>query len=91
MCLIPFQCLRVGAELYLANKLTENDMSGLVLLARYINAPIALKYGTSGPRIYSLSSFGRKQSFFISRDRTTIGELNECALSMLNRFRTFIT
>ena len=43
MCLTPFQCLRVGEELYLANKLTENAMSGLVALARYISAPIALR------------------------------------------------
>ena len=52
---MPFQCLRVGDELYLANKLTENAISGRVLLARYINTPIALRYGTSGPRISSLS------------------------------------
>ncbi len=50
MCLISFQCLFVGEELYLANKFTENAISGLVLLARYISAPIALRYGTSGPR-----------------------------------------
>ncbi|KAK9114389.1 hypothetical protein Syun_021186 [Stephania yunnanensis] len=48
-CLIPFQCLRVGEELYLASRLTAKAMSGLVQFARYISAPIALKYGTSGP------------------------------------------
>ena len=51
--MIPFQCLRVGTELYLANKLTEKAMFGRVQLARYISAPIALRYGTSGPSNYS--------------------------------------
>ena len=36
-------------ELYLANKLTERAMFEYVQLARYISAPIALRYGTSGP------------------------------------------
>ncbi|KAK9167068.1 hypothetical protein Scep_002259 [Stephania cephalantha] len=49
ICLTPFQCLRVGDELYLASRLTAKAMSGLVQFARYISAPIALKYGTSGP------------------------------------------
>ena len=35
--------------MYLANKLTKKAMSELVQLARYISAPIALRYGTSGP------------------------------------------
>ncbi|MED6191354.1 hypothetical protein PIB30_115580, partial [Stylosanthes scabra] len=43
----------------LANKLTENAISGRVLFAKYIKAPIALKYGISGPRISSSSSRGR--------------------------------
>jgi len=47
MCLPSFQCLRVGAELHLANKLTENAMCGCT---RYVRAPIALRYGTSGPK-----------------------------------------
>ncbi|KAK9115980.1 hypothetical protein Sjap_014927 [Stephania japonica] len=49
MCLTPFQCLRVAEELYLASRLTAKAISGLVQFARYISAPIALKYGTSGP------------------------------------------
>jgi hypothetical protein len=61
--LTPFQCLRVGAELYLANKLTENAISGRVQFARYIKAPIALRYGTSGPRISSSFSRGRNGLF----------------------------
>ncbi|KAK9124163.1 hypothetical protein Sjap_013765 [Stephania japonica] len=44
MCLTPFQCLRVGEELYLASRLTAKAISGLVQFARYISAPIALKY-----------------------------------------------
>ena len=44
MCFNPLQCLLVGAELYLANKLTANVISCLVVLARYISAPIALRY-----------------------------------------------
>ena len=32
-----------------ANKLTEKAMFGRVQLARYISAPITLRYGTLGP------------------------------------------
>ena len=46
---MKFQCLRVGVELYLTNKLIEKTMSECVQLIRYISAPIALRYGTSGP------------------------------------------
>ncbi|KAM3356399.1 hypothetical protein P3S68_023113 [Capsicum galapagoense] len=49
MCLISFRCLLIGAELYLANKLTEKAISGLVVFARYITTPIGLRYDTSGP------------------------------------------
>ena len=52
ICFMPFQCLLVGAELYLARRLTENAISGLVHWAKYNNAPIALRYGTSGPSIF---------------------------------------
>ena len=80
--MIPFQCLRVGVELYLANKLTEKAMFGRVQLARYISAPMVLRYGTSGPSNYSSFSQGQNESFFTSNDPTTIGELKECVLSM---------
>ena len=63
MCLIPFQCLFVGDELNLANKFTAKEMSGLVQLVRYIRAPIALRYGTSGPRT----------SYFLRK-----GEMDHC-------------
>ena len=56
-CLIPFQCLRVGQELNLANKFTAKAISGLVLFARYISAPMALRYGTSRPK--NSSSFSQ--------------------------------
>ena len=52
--LMPFS----GAELYLASKLIENAMSSLVQFARYISAPIALRYGTFGPSNSSFSSLG---------------------------------
>ena len=54
----------LGDELNLANKLVANAISGQVQLARYIRAPIALRYGTSGPRTSSLSSRGRNGFFF---------------------------
>ena len=57
--MIPFQCLRVGAELYLANKLIEKTMFGCIQLARYISAPIALRYGTLGLSNSSSFSQGR--------------------------------
>ena len=79
---MPFQCLQVGAELYLANKLIEKAMSRRVQLARYISTPIALRYGTSGPNNSSFFSQGRNGSFFTSSDQTTIGELKGCTLSI---------
>ncbi|GKD26690.1 hypothetical protein Tco_1232904, partial [Tanacetum coccineum] len=72
MCLIPFQCLLVGDELNLANKLTAKEMSGLVQFARYIRAPITLRYGTSGPRTSSSSSQGRNGSLSTLSDLPTI-------------------
>ena len=62
-------------ELYLADKLTEKTMSRCVQLARYISAPITLRYGTSGLSNSSLFSQGRNESFFTSSDQKTIGEL----------------
>ena len=80
--MIPLQCLRVGAELYLANKLTEKEMFGHVQLARYISAPIILRYGASGLSNSSFFSQGRNELFFTSSDQTTIGELKGCVLSI---------
>ena len=48
--LTPFQCHIVGAELHLANKLIEKAISGLVHCPKYNKVPIALRYGTSGPK-----------------------------------------
>ena len=78
--MIPFQCLQVGAELYLANKLIEKTVSGYLQLAGHINTPIALSYGTSSPSNYSPFLQGQNGSFFTSSDRTNIGELKGCTL-----------
>lgn len=43
MCLMPCQCLQVGAKLNLANKLTVNAISGLVHCAKYNKVWIALR------------------------------------------------
>ena len=80
--MFTFQYLLVGEELYLANKFIENATSGLVLLARYISAPIALRYGTFGLRSSSLSSQGRNIFFLISSEQTCIGIFNGRALSI---------
>ena len=60
----------------LANKFTAKAISGRIEFARYISAPIALRYGTSGPRSFSFSPLGRKRSFSVSSDLTTIGVVN---------------
>jgi hypothetical protein len=41
--LTPTQCRFVGAALRFASRFTANAMSSRVLLARYINAPMALR------------------------------------------------
>ena len=63
ICLTSFQCLLVGAELYLAIKLIENVMSGIVQFARYISALIALRYDTSRPSESLFSLFRTKWVF----------------------------
>ena len=57
-------------------------MFGRVQLARYISAPIALRYGTSGPSNSSFFLQGQNGSFFTSSDQTTLGELKGCTLSI---------
>ena len=57
--MIPFQCLWVGAELYLTNKLTEKVMSRHVQLTRYISVLITQRYSTLGPS---------NSSFFFCKD-----------------------
>ncbi|KAM2991737.1 hypothetical protein FF2_005426 [Malus domestica] len=61
---------------YADDKLTEKAIFGLVHCAKYNKAPIALKYGTSGPRTISSSSFGHNGSFLMSKERTIIGLLS---------------
>ena len=82
MYLMLIQCLRVGEELYLTSKFTKNAILGCVLLAKYISAPITLRYDNSGLSNSSLSSRGLKGSFFTSSDRTTIGVRNGYVLSI---------
>ena len=77
MCLIPFQCLWVGVELYLANKLIEKAISGRVQLARYINAPMTLRYGTSGPSKFSPFLQGRNESFFTQVNGQSLANLKD--------------
>jgi hypothetical protein len=89
MSLIPFQCLLVGYALYLASKFTSNAISGLVLFARYINAPIALRYGYSAPRTSSPSSLGRYGSWSTCNDLPIIGVLAGYAFSKPNLSNTF--
>jgi hypothetical protein len=79
--LTPFQCLQIGAELYLASKLTKKAMLGRMQFVRYIRVSIALRYGTSRPRVSSSFSLGRKKSFLTSSDLKNIGELKGGALS----------
>ena len=57
--------------------MSHNAISGLLFLAKYIKASIALKYGTSGPRTFFYSFQGQYGSFFffISNDKTIIGVL----------------
>ena len=75
--MIPFQCLQVEAELYLANKLTEKAMSGYVQLARYISTPISLSYGTSRPSNYSPFLQGQNGSFSHQVIRQTLENLKD--------------
>ena len=46
---------RAGDELNLTNRLVANAISDVVQLAKYIKAPIALRYDTSGLKTSSLS------------------------------------
>jgi hypothetical protein len=64
-------------------------MSGLVQFAKFINAPIAAKYGVSGPKHFSPSSHGLNSYFFGSNDGTTIGELRGWAASIEKRWSSF--
>jgi hypothetical protein len=50
-----------GAALYPANRFTAKAISDRVQFARYISAPMALRYGTSGPKPYSSSSLGSER------------------------------
>ena len=68
---------------------TANAISGLVLFAIYISAPIALRYGYSTPRTSSPSSLGQYGSWSICNDLPIIGVLAGYAFSKPNLSNTF--
>ena len=63
-------------------------MSGLMHWAKYNKTLIALKYGTSGSKISSSSSFGQKGTRLASRVWTTIEVFEGFNLSLLKRRNT---
>jgi hypothetical protein len=74
----------VGAAQYLASKFTAKAISGLVLFARYISTPMALRYGYSEPKTSSPSWHGRNGSISFSKALMTMGVLDGYDLSILN-------
>jgi hypothetical protein len=81
----------VGAALYLASKFTAKAISGLVLFARYVSASMTLRYGYSEPNTSSPSWCGQNGSMSFSKALTTMGVLDEYALSILNFSNIFWT
>ena len=65
-------------------------MFGRIQFARYISAPIALRYGISGPSNSSSFSQGQNGSFFASNDWTTIGKLKGCAFIHIKMLQNFL-
>jgi hypothetical protein len=74
----------VGAALYPVSKFTAKAISGLVLLARYISALMALRYGYLEPNTSSPAWRGRNGLVSVSKALTTMRVLDEYALSILN-------
>jgi hypothetical protein len=66
----------VGATLNLASKFTTKAIKGFVLFARYISAPIAVRYDYSEPNTSSPSWRGRNGSESFSKALTTMGVLD---------------
>jgi hypothetical protein len=66
----------VGTALYLASKLTAKAILGLVLLARYISAPMLLRYVYSESNTSSHSWRGRNISVSFSKALMTMGVLD---------------
>ena len=66
----PTQCLLISDALYLANKVTANDIPGLVQFARYTSALIALRYGNSRPNISSSLPLGLNGSLSLVIQRS---------------------
>lgn len=84
MSFIICQCLLLGSVLYFASRFTVNAMSGLVQFAKYMSAPIALKYENSGPRTSTPSSLGLYRSLSYCKDLSTIGTFEGYAFSKPN-------
>lgn len=73
ICLISFQCCLVEAELYLASKLIEKAMIGLIQFTRYISASIVLRYDTSRLSNFSFSFLGRNGPFSLQVNKQPRG------------------
>ena len=69
-------------ELYFVSKLTKKTMFGLVKFTKCINALITLRYDSFEPNKFSFPSLEQNKFLFTSSERTIIGELNECDLSI---------
>jgi hypothetical protein len=69
----------VGATPNLTSKLTAKAILGLVLFARYISAPMTLRYGYSEPNTSCPSWHDQNGSDSFSKALTTIGVLEEYA------------
>ena len=65
--------------------LTVKAILSLVLLTRYINEPITLRYGTFGPIFLHYHFVVEKYPL---SERATIRVLNGCALSMWKHIKT---
>jgi hypothetical protein len=79
----------LGAAVYLASRFTAKVISGLVLLARYISAPMTLRYGYSELNTCSPSWRGQNRSISFSKALTTMRVLDGYALSILNFSKKF--
>ena len=90
LCLASLQCPQIGAKLYIVSMLIENAIFGRIQYARYTSALLTLRYNTSRPNSFSLSSLKWNELLFTSCNQITIRELNGCDLSLWKRFKTFL-
>jgi hypothetical protein len=66
----------IRVAIYLVSKFTAKAISGLVLFARYISTPMALRYGYLDPNTSSPSWSGRNGSVPFSKALTTMRVLD---------------